>query len=63
MWKAMRRSNPVWPCHTVMPWRTYLEDAIGYLPSVANMWQQTVIDLAKASENRTNQKANRAKNT
>jgi hypothetical protein len=36
------------------------EDAIGCLPSVANMWQQNVIDFAKASENRTAQKAKRA---
>jgi hypothetical protein len=38
------------------------EDAIGCLPSVANMWQQNVIDFAKASENRTAQKAKRAEN-
>jgi len=38
------------------------EDAIGCLPSVANMWQQNVIDFAKASENRTMQKAKRAEN-
>ena len=35
------------------------EDAIGCLPSVANMWQQNVIDLAKASENYAKQKAKR----
>ena len=38
------------------------EDAIGCLPSVANMWQQNVIDFARASENRTAQKAKRAEN-
>jgi len=38
------------------------EDAIGCLPSVANMWQQNVIDFAKASEDRTTQKAKRAEN-
>jgi len=38
------------------------EDAIGCLPSVADMWQQNVIDFARASENRTAKKAKRAKN-
>ena len=56
MWKATRPSNPARACHTVKPWRTSLEDAIGCLPSVANMWQQNVIDLAKASENHTKQR-------
>ncbi len=36
------------------------EDAIGCLPSVANMWQQNAIDFARASENRTTQQAKRA---
>ncbi len=38
------------------------EDAIGCLPSVANRWQQNVIDFARASDNRTTQKAKRAEN-
>ena len=38
------------------------EDAIGCLPSVANMWQQNVIDSARAGEKRTTQKARRARN-
>ena len=38
------------------------EDAIGCLPSVANMWQRNVIDFARASEKRTTQEAKRATN-
>jgi integrase len=38
------------------------EDAIGCLPSVANMWQQNVIDFARASKKRPTQKVKRAKN-
>ena len=60
MWKGTPPSNPAQACHTVKPWRTGLEDAIGCLPSVANMWQQNVIDLAKASENYAKRKAKRA---
>ena len=57
MWKNTWRSSPARACHTMKPWRTCLEDAIGCLPSVANMWQQSVIDFAKVSENRTTQKS------
>jgi len=38
------------------------EDAIGCLPSVANMWRQNVIDFARASENRTKKEAKGAEN-
>jgi len=49
------------PVYAQLSDATY-EDAIGCLPSVANMWQQNVIDFATASENRTTQKPKRAKN-
>jgi hypothetical protein len=38
------------------------EDAIGCLPSVADLCQQNVIDFAKARENRANETAIEAKN-
>ncbi len=54
------RSEPLFgDCHELLGDATY-EGAIGCLPSVANMWQQNVIDLAKASENYAKQKPKRA---
>lgn len=38
------------------------ETAIGSLPSVANVWQQNVIDLAKVREKRTTETAQEAEN-
>jgi len=49
------------PVYAQLSDATY-EDAIGCLPSVANMWQQNVIDFARASKKRPIQKAKRAKN-
>ncbi len=59
---ATRRLNPARACYAVEPRRTCLEDAIGCLPSVANMWQQNVSGLDKADEKRKTQKAKRAEN-
>ena len=49
------------PVYAQLSDATY-EDAIGCLPSVATMWQQNVIDFAKARENRAIETAIEAKN-
>ena len=48
------RSKPLFADRHEQLSNATLEDAIGCLPSVANMWQQNVSGLDKAGEKRTN---------